>query len=166
MQCHQQFYPHNPLHITISSSDLRTPSKKLSSNRLGACFVVQVHFLISCMHGLAKPPALTPTPHSPHGRRCRRRRRILLSARRAPQHTSSLRLTALQRWAAARRSNGSSSMRRKKRGLSQTSQVSWCCLHVEISRVGPTFFLLAMHTAAAASIYYYTNFKHVHTRLL
>ena len=33
---------------------------------------------------------------------CRRRRRILLSARRAPQHTSSLRLTALQRWAAAR----------------------------------------------------------------
>ena len=56
----QQFYPHNPLHITISSSDLRTPSKKLSSNRLGACFAVQVHFLISCMHGLAKPPALTP----------------------------------------------------------------------------------------------------------
>ena len=68
LKCHQQCYPHNPLHITISSSDLRTPSKKLSSNRLGACFAVQVHFLISCMHGLAKPPALTPTPHSPHGR--------------------------------------------------------------------------------------------------
>ena len=166
MQCHQQFYPHNPLHITISSSDLWTPSKKLSSNRLGACFAVQVHFLISCMHGLAKPPALTPTPHSPHGRPAAAAVAAYSWARGA--HRSILRRCGLLRYSGGRRrGNGSSSsMRRKKRGLSQTSQVSWCCLHVEISRVGPTFFLLAMHTAAAASIYYYTNFKHVHTRLL
>ena len=56
---------------------------------------------------------------------------------------------------------GSSSMRRKKRGLSQTSQVSWCCLHVEISRVGPTFFLLAMHTTTLTSSMFIADYYRV-----
>ena len=118
----QQFYPHNPFPITISSSDLRTPSKKLSSNRLGACFAVQVHFLISCMHGLAKPPALTPrrrhravAVQSPHRRTVAARSPHPSTVARPPPHTpgrtaahgarrrSTLRLTALQRWAAAKR---------------------------------------------------------------
>ena len=75
-----------------------------------------------------------------HGRRTPARspgrRRILLGVPRCAVHGDGVHCGLL------RYSGG----RRKKRGLSQTSQVSWCCLHVEISRVGPTFFLLAMHT--------------------
>ena len=134
----QQFYSHNPLHITISSSDLRTPSKKLSSNRLGACFAVQVHFLISCMHGLAKPPALTPrrrhravAVQSPErrtvGARSPGRRRILLGVPRCAVHGDGVRC-GLLRYSGGRqrrrRRGARGSMRRKKRGLSQTSQVS------------------------------------------
>ena len=120
MNVKQQFYSHNPFSITISSSDLRTPSKKLSSNRLGACFAVQVHFLISCMHGLAKPPALTPrrrhravspcsrrtAARSPRGRRTAARspgrRRILLGVPRCAVHGDGVRC-GLLRYSGGRR---------------------------------------------------------------
>ena len=108
---------------------------------------------------IARSPCSRRTAaRSPRGRRTPARspgrRRILLGVPRRTVHGDGVHC-GLLRYSGGRRRHGSmrrrrrrrrGSMRRKKRGLSQTSQVSWCCLHVEISRVGPTFFLLAMHT--------------------